>query len=61
MGDLSSLTYDFLTRFFILFVYLGDMAGLASGFQDPICMVDGSAYDPDKAYKDSKLVSNKFD
>ena len=37
------------------------MTGLASGFQDPICMVDGSAYDPDKAYKDSKLVSNKFD
>lgn len=33
------------------------MIGLASGFQDPICMVDGSAYDPDKAYKDSKLVS----
>ena len=44
---------------FPIFNYLnsGDMIGLASGFQDPICMVDGSAYDPDKAYKDSKLVS----
>lgn len=32
---------------------LGDLGGLASG--PAFEMVDGGAYDPDKAYKDSKL------
>jgi protochlorophyllide reductase len=37
---------------------LGDLRGLEQGFKAPVSMVDGSAYDPDKAYKDSKLVSD---
>ena len=32
------------------------MSGFEWGFQDPISMIDGSVYSPDKAYKDSKLV-----
>jgi hypothetical protein len=39
--------YDLLT---------GDFSGFMSGFQEPLSMVDGGSYDPDKAYKDSKLV-----
>ena len=34
---------------------LGDLAGLAGGSR--FSMVDGGAYDPDKAYKDSKLCN----
>ena len=36
---------------------LGGMQGLIDGFREPVTMVDGSAYDPDKAYKDSKLCN----
>ena len=36
---------------------LGNMQGLEDGFRDPISMVDGDSYDPDKAYKDSKLCN----
>ena len=36
---------------------LGDMQGFAKGFKSPISMVDGSSYDADKAYKDSKLCN----
>jgi len=36
---------------------LGDMIGLQEGFKSPISMIDGSPYDPDKAYKDSKLCN----
>eukprot|EP01041_Mallomonas_annulata_P005814 gene5814-11725_t len=36
---------------------LGDMSGLVAGFKDDISMVDGSSYDADKAYKDSKLCN----
>jgi len=36
---------------------LGDMSGLAAGFREPVCMVDGGAFDADKAYKDSKLCN----
>lgn len=38
---------------------LGDLAGFACGFKSSTgaCMVDGGPFDPDKAYKDSKLVS----
>ena len=36
---------------------LGDMIGLKNGFQSPIAMIDGSPYDPDKSYKDSKLCN----
>lgn len=32
------------------------MSGFVSGFKDPVCMADSSEYDPDKCYKDSKLV-----
>jgi len=39
---------------------LGDLSGLKDGFKDPIAMVDGGKYDPDKAYKDSKLVSTSI-
>ncbi|WP_353217991.1 protochlorophyllide reductase [Sandarakinorhabdus sp.] len=35
---------------------LGDLAGLAAGFQAPIAMIDGKAFKPGKAYKDSKLA-----
>ena len=34
----------------------GDFSGFKNGFQEPLSMVDGGSYDPDKAYKDSKLV-----
>ena len=36
---------------------LGDFSGFKQGFNDPNNMVDGSEYDPDKAYKDSKLCN----
>jgi protochlorophyllide reductase len=36
---------------------LGSMDGLAKGFKYPIAMVDDGEFNPDKAYKDSKLVS----
>ena len=36
---------------------LGDMIGLQNGFKSPISMIDGSPYDPDKSYKDSKLCN----
>ena len=36
---------------------LGNMEGLLKGFKYPIAMIDNSEYDPDKSYKDSKLVS----
>jgi protochlorophyllide reductase len=36
---------------------LGKLQGLAGGFLEPISMVDDSTYDPDKAYKDSKLCN----
>lgn len=39
---------------------LGDMSGLRQGFKSPIAMVNDGAYDADKAYKDSKLVSTKI-
>ncbi|MEI6485329.1 MAG: protochlorophyllide reductase [Sphingomonadales bacterium] len=35
---------------------LGDLAGLAAGFKAPIAMIDGKAFKPGKAYKDSKLA-----
>jgi len=35
---------------------LGDLAGLAAGFKAPIGMIDGKAFKPGKAYKDSKLA-----
>ena len=40
----------------ITFIPIGSFVGLSDGFKDPISMVDGNNYDPDKAYKDSKLV-----
>ena len=36
---------------------LGDLAGLAAGFRDPIAMIDGKPFRPGKAYKDSKLCN----
>eukprot|EP00596_Hydrurales_sp_CCMP1899_P010416 CAMPEP_0119040344 /NCGR_PEP_ID=MMETSP1177-20130426/10235_1 /TAXON_ID=2985 /ORGANISM="Ochromonas sp, Strain CCMP1899" /LENGTH=322 /DNA_ID=CAMNT_0007005295 /DNA_START=77 /DNA_END=1045 /DNA_ORIENTATION=- len=36
---------------------LGDMSGFLAGFKAPISMVDSSAFDPDKSYKDSKLCN----
>jgi protochlorophyllide reductase len=36
---------------------LGDMSGLERGFTPPDSMVDGAAFDSDKAYKDSKLCN----
>ncbi len=36
---------------------LGDMAGLVAGFLAPVAMIDGKAFKPGKAYKDSKLCT----
>ncbi|MEE4299929.1 MAG: protochlorophyllide reductase, partial [Pseudomonadales bacterium] len=36
---------------------LGNLAGLAGGFRAPIAMIDGGAFRPGKAYKDSKLCN----
>ena len=36
---------------------LGTLAGLADGFREPIAMIDGGAFRPGKAYKDSKLCN----
>ena len=36
---------------------LGTLAGLAGGFRAPIAMIDGGAFRPGKAYKDSKLCN----
>jgi protochlorophyllide reductase len=36
---------------------LGDLSGFSDGFRSPVSMVDGGAYDADKAYKDSKLCN----
>jgi len=36
---------------------LGDLKGLADGFQDPITMIDGKKFEPVKAYKDSKVCN----
>lgn len=35
---------------------LGNLAGLAAGFQAPVAMIDGKPFKPGKAYKDSKLA-----
>ncbi len=35
---------------------LGDFAGLIAGFREPVAMIDGKAFKPGKAYKDSKLA-----
>jgi len=36
---------------------LGDLEGLAAGFQEPITMIDGKDFEPVKAYKDSKVCN----
>ncbi len=36
---------------------LGDLQGLEAGFRAPIAMIDGKAFKPGKAYKDSKLCT----
>ncbi|UFP95161.1 protochlorophyllide reductase [Gloeobacter morelensis] len=36
---------------------LGDLAGLEQGFKAPQTMIDGKAYNPVKAYKDSKVCN----
>jgi len=36
---------------------LGDLQGFAEGFKDPITMIDGKAFEPVKAYKDSKVCN----
>ncbi|QIQ87980.1 protochlorophyllide reductase [Erythrobacter sp.] len=35
---------------------LGDLEGLKAGFTEPVAMIDGKAFKPGKAYKDSKLA-----
>ncbi len=35
---------------------LGELAGLEAGFLPPVAMIDGKAFKPGKAYKDSKLA-----
>ena len=43
---------------------LGDMRGLATGFHDPVAMIDGKPFKAGKAWKDSKLsnmiISREF-
>ncbi|MBP0002874.1 MAG: protochlorophyllide reductase [Cyanobacteria bacterium SBC] len=36
---------------------LGNLDGFAKGFQDPVSMIDGKAFEPVKAYKDSKVCN----
>ncbi|MFB8789768.1 MAG: protochlorophyllide reductase [Potamolinea sp.] len=36
---------------------LGDLQGFAEGFKEPITMIDGKAFEPVKAYKDSKVCN----
>jgi protochlorophyllide reductase len=36
---------------------LGDLSGFAAGFKAPNAMIDGKAFKPGKAYKDSKLCN----
>ncbi len=36
---------------------LGDLTGLEAGFLAPVSMIDGKAFKPGKAYKDSKLCN----
>jgi protochlorophyllide reductase len=36
---------------------LGNFEGFAAGFKEPITMVDGKAFEPVKAYKDSKVCN----
>ncbi len=36
---------------------LGNLEGFAAGFKDPITMIDGKAFEPVKAYKDSKVCN----
>lgn len=36
---------------------LGDFEGFAKGFKEPISMIDGKAFEPVKAYKDSKVCN----
>lgn len=36
---------------------LGNLEGLAEGFQAPISMIDGKKFEPVKAYKDSKVCN----
>ncbi len=36
---------------------LGELKGLAEGFEDPITMIDGKKFEPVKAYKDSKVCN----
>lgn len=36
---------------------LGNLDGLAAGFQAPITMIDGKKFEPVKAYKDSKVCN----
>lgn len=36
---------------------LGDLQGFAEGFKDPVTMIDGKAFEPVKAYKDSKVCN----
>jgi protochlorophyllide reductase len=35
---------------------LGELQGLEAGFKAPVAMIDGNAFKPGKAYKDSKLA-----
>ncbi|MGF1499163.1 MAG: protochlorophyllide reductase [Elainellaceae cyanobacterium] len=36
---------------------LGNLQGFADGFKEPITMIDGKAFEPVKAYKDSKVCN----
>jgi protochlorophyllide reductase len=36
---------------------LGNLEGFAEGFKEPISMIDGKAFEPVKAYKDSKVCN----
>jgi protochlorophyllide reductase len=36
---------------------LGELKGFAEGFKEPISMIDGKAFEPVKAYKDSKVCN----
>lgn len=42
--------------------FIGDLSGYRNGFKHPNSMIDGSTpFDPEKAYKDSKLCEKYID
>lgn len=58
LGTITANTAEFAGRIPIARpAHLGELDGLAGGFKAPVDMIDGGAFRPGKAYKDSKLCN----